>query len=230
MATEYQFQRTRPRVPISAMFSGPGAARYFLPNCTGFVGHDFSKLKAPAYSFGTKNKDNLRASTTPGPAAYSLEKGLTRNGTDGSEKYSLSGRTKLGGSFQTPAPWDYGPEKKPVMKHRFPPSYSFGSRTPYNKKDNFPGPDTYTMPPVLGSKSVGKTSAPCYSMTGRSKIGSFHEDLQKTPGAGTYKVVDPNVYKNRKPIYSMNARNFAPGDNTRKPGPGAYSPEKVNKC
>jgi len=43
-------------------------------------------------------------------------------------------------------------------------------------------------------------------------------------------VVDPNVYKNRKPIYSMNARNFAPGDNTRKPGPGAYSPEKVNKC
>ena len=28
----------------------------------------------------------------------------------------------------------------------------------------------------------------------------------------------------------MNARNFAPGDNTRKPGPGAYSPEKVNKC
>lgn len=104
MATEYQFQRTKPRVPISAMFSGPGAARYFLPNCTGFVGHDFSKLKAPAYSFGTKNKDNLRASTTPGPAAYSLEKGLTRNGTDGSEKYSLSGRTKLGGSFQTPAP------------------------------------------------------------------------------------------------------------------------------
>ena len=74
---------------------------------------------------------------------------------------------------------DYGPEKKPVMKHRFPPSYSFGSRTPYNKKDNFPGPDTYTMPPVLGSKSVGKTSAACYSMTGRSKIGSFHEDLQK---------------------------------------------------
>lgn len=115
MATEYQFQRTRPRVPISAMFSGPGAARYFLPNCTGFVGHDFSKLKAPAYSFGTKNKDNLRASTTPGPAAYSLEKGLTRNGTDGSEKYSLSGRTKLGGSFQTPAPCKYSLCFYPVL-------------------------------------------------------------------------------------------------------------------
>ena len=25
----------------------------------------------------------------------------------------------------------------------------------------------------------GKTQAPCYTVTGRSKIGSFHEDLQK---------------------------------------------------
>ena len=41
-------------------------------------------------------------------------------------------------------------------------------------------------------------------------------------------MVDPNVTKNRKPIFSMNARNYAPGDNTLKPGPGTYSPERVN--
>ena len=74
---------------------------------------------------------------------------------------------------------DYGPEKYPVIKHASPPVYSFGSRTPYGKKDNYPGPDSYSLPAVLGSKCVGKRSAAAFSMTGRSKIGSFHEDLQK---------------------------------------------------
>ena len=74
---------------------------------------------------------------------------------------------------------DYGAEKCPVMKQRSPPSYSFGSRTALGKKDNFPSPSSYTLPAVLGSKAVGKASAASYSITGRSKIGSFHEDLQK---------------------------------------------------
>jgi len=74
---------------------------------------------------------------------------------------------------------DYGPEKHRVPKHPFPPSYSFGSRTAIGKKDNFPSPNSYSLPSVLGDKAVGKTSAPAYTMTGRSKIGSFHEDLQK---------------------------------------------------
>lgn len=65
------------------------------------------------------------------------------------------------------------------MKHASPPIYSFGSRTALGKKENFPSPNRYTLPAVLGSKAVGKMSAPSYSMTGRSKIGSFHEDLQK---------------------------------------------------
>jgi len=49
----------------------------------------------------------------------------------------------------------------------------------------------------------------------------------QTPGPGTYKVIDPNIYKDRKPIFSMNARNYAPGDRTLKPGPGAHKPEMV---
>ena len=49
----------------------------------------------------------------------------------------------------------------------------------------------------------------------------------QTPGPGTYKVIDPNIYRNRKPIFSMNARNYAPGDSTLKPGPGAHRPELV---
>jgi len=68
---------------------------------------------------------------------------------------------------------------------------------------------------------------PEYSMTGRSKIGGFDEDLQKTPGPGTYPVTNPSIYKNKSPNYSMTGRNQLPSDSTRKPGPGQHSPEKV---
>jgi hypothetical protein len=73
-----------------------------------------------------------------------------------------------------------------------------------------------------------KRQAPCYSLTGRSKTGGFHEDLQNTPGPGSYKETDPNIYKSRAPYYTLSGRDSAPGDDTKKPGPGAHSPEKVN--
>jgi hypothetical protein len=94
-----------------------------------------------------------------------------------------------------------------------------------------------------------KRQAPSYTVTGRSKIGSFHEDLQKvnlnliiiiykflyliikkkkkTPGPGNYNIVNPGKYKNEQPHYSMLGRNNMPGDSTVKPGPGTHSPERV---
>lgn len=98
--------QTRPRVPIAAMFSGPGAGAYLLPGSTGYIAHDVTKGKKPAYSFGSRTIV-FQPSFTPGPAAYTLDKGLTRKGTDGTFKYSMKSRTKLGGSFQTPAPCKY---------------------------------------------------------------------------------------------------------------------------
>lgn len=112
---------------------------------------------------------------------------------------------------------------------------------------------------MMGPKVIGKSSAPNYSILGRSLIGSFCEDLCKvsgsrgarvggwcgvawcgvqhelcstlplaqTPGPCNYRAVDSNVYKTRAPQFSMLARNMLPGDNTQKPGPGTYSPEKV---
>ncbi len=88
-------------------------------------------------------------------------------------------------------------------------------------------PNNYTLPGILGGRSIAKHSAPVFSMTGRSKIGSFDEDLQRTPGPGTYTVISPDIYRNKKPQYSMTGRNQLPSDATRKPGPGAHSPEKV---
>ena len=98
--------QTRPRVPIAAMFSGPGSGAYLLPGTTGFKQHDYSKRMNPAYSFGYRTIV-IKPSYTPGPAAYAIDKGLTRIGPDGSSKYSFKDRTRLGGSFQTPAPCEY---------------------------------------------------------------------------------------------------------------------------
>uniref|UniRef100_A0A493T324 Outer dense fiber of sperm tails 3B n=1 Tax=Anas platyrhynchos platyrhynchos TaxID=8840 RepID=A0A493T324_ANAPP len=80
---------------------------------------------------------------------------------------------------------------------------------------------------MLGPRIVSKSSAPNYSMPGRSTVGAFYQDLCKTPGPCNYRVVDANVYKSRAPQYSMLARNELPGDTTLKPGPGAYSPSTV---
>ena len=76
-------------------------------------------------------------------------------------------------------PGTYSPEKQKYPYHKYPPQYSFGARTRTGKKDQTPGPNTYNLPGILGPKAVGKKSAPSYSLVGRSKIGGFHEDLQK---------------------------------------------------
>jgi hypothetical protein len=58
-------------------------------------------------------------------------------------------------------------------------------------------------------------------------VGSYTEDLSKTPGPGQYNAVEPNVIRQKQAIYSLKGRSNIPGDSTNKPGPGAYSPEKV---
>lgn len=49
----------------------------------------------------------------------------------------------------------------------------------------------------------------------------------QTPGPAAYKVVDPCIYRQKPPQYSMTGRNFVPGETTKKPGPGAHYPERV---
>ena len=53
-------------------------------------------------------------------------------------------------------------------------------------------PNVYSLPNMLGqTKQSGVRQAPCYSLTGRSKIGGFHEDLQKVKNSksDTFKKV-----------------------------------------
>ncbi|KAM9481611.1 ciliary microtubule associated protein 1B-like isoform 2-T2 [Clarias gariepinus] len=188
-------------------------------------GHDPRKLKAPAYSFGIRHRQ-LRESCSPGPG-YLVPSNITRIGCAGNPVYSLYSRPKDPQLFQTPGPGTYRPEEAVKTTLSSAPAYSLSARTKLFRKDQTPGPAAYMLPPVLGPVSVGKKSAPNISLSGRSKIGSFHEDLRKTPGPGTYRVVDPNIYRSKTPQYSIIGRNSLPGDTSQKPGPGTHYPEQV---
>jgi len=41
-------------------------------------------------------------------------------------------------------------------------------------------------------------------------------------------VISANKYKQQLPSYSLTSRTVVPTDGTCKPGPGAYSPERVS--
>ncbi|XP_060780322.1 ciliary microtubule associated protein 1B-like [Neoarius graeffei] len=214
----------RPRGPITAMYSSPGP-KYALPGATGVNKHDPRKLKAPAYSFGMRHRQSGE-SCTPGPA-YLIPSNITRNGRHGNPAYSLYSRPKDLQPFLTPGPGTYRPENTASKTFQSSPAYSLAGRTKLFQKDSTPGPAAYMLPPVLGPISVCKRTAPNISLSGRSKIGSFYEDLKKTPGPGTYGVVDANLYRSKPPEYSILGRNILPGDRTKKPGPGAHYPEQV---
>jgi len=222
------YNYTKPRGPIAAMYCSPGSAGYLLPGLIGQVFHDPRNVhyKSPAYSFGVRH-GKFKDDCSPGPCYYPNVK-VYRDGQDGTPHYSLYGRQKETNPFKTPGPGAYTPEHAGPTSKPMPPKYSFGTRHRHRRTDNTPASNSYTLPQMLGGTvQSGKRQAPCYSLTARSKIGSFHEDMQKTPGPGAYNTTEPNYYKDKAPHYSMTSRNVMPGDGTMKPGPGAHSPEKV---
>ncbi|XP_052792027.1 outer dense fiber protein 3-like [Mya arenaria] len=191
----------------------------------GFKQHDVTKKKEPAYSFGRRIM--LKSTVdSPGPA-YAVNPCYTRYGRDGTPCYSLLARQKPKQSFQTPCPGRYNPEHVHPQRERVAPKYSLGFRTRFPKCDQNPAPSNYILPPVLGPSQAYKTSTASYSMTGRSRVGCYLEDLSNAPGPGHTKNIHPDVYMNKAPHYSLRSRNYMPVDNVQKPGPGAHCPETV---
>ncbi|KAF3688917.1 Outer dense fiber protein 3-B [Channa argus] len=214
----------RPRGPIAAQYSSPGP-KYALPALTGTSQHDPTKSKAPMFSFGIRYNYSS-SNCSPGPR-YLIPSNITREGQDGTPAFSLHSRPKEPKYFQAPGPGHYSPESSGKSVFHSAPAYSLSGRSKYVSINKTPGPASYSLPPVLGPKTIATSAVPSYSLCGRSKCGSFHEDLKKTPGPAAYNVVDPRVYRKKPPQYSMTGRNFTPGETTNKPGPGAHYPEHV---
>jgi len=208
---------------IAAKLKGPGPAKYKLPGTFGYEQHDVTKEKMPAFSFGKRFTTNYE-SCSPGPS-YLVPQFLTRTGRNSAPAYSLYGRQPERKSEKTPAPGKYSPEKYPIPNNKRAPTYSFGCRLQPPRGEITPAPNAYKLPSLMGLQGVAH-SAPAHSICGKPKIGAYYEDLQKTPGPGTYKVCDLNTYLARGPAYSVKGRHEI-RDKCIVPGPGAYHPEQV---
>ncbi|XP_033108860.1 outer dense fiber protein 3-like [Anneissia japonica] len=220
-------EKDKPTAIIAARERGPGPGRYKLPSSCGYLHHDFSKHMKPSYSFGKRLENSMfKKDNSPGPA-YFINPTVTRHGQDGTPAYSILGRQRDPNSFVTPSPYAYSPEKCHPQGERHAPVHSMGARTRYRKRDQCPAANNYSLPSLHGSKVPNKKSSSSYSMTARSKVGGYLEDLAKTPGPGRYHAINPNIVHVKKPSYSMLGRHDGVGDSTQKPGPGAHSPEKV---
>lgn len=217
-------QTERPK--IAAMERGPGPARYKLPSCTGANEADYSKTLYPAYTMGKRLGNSIfKKDFSPGPVHF-IDPSVTFRGVDGTPHFSLYSRHKELERFNTPGPGSYVPEKRPPPNEKHAPAFTMGGRTRYRKRDTNPSPNSYSLPVLLGPHIPNRPSSACYSMTGRLTIGGFDTDYAKTPGPARYGAATPDMNAARAPAYSMLSRNFMPGDATKKPGPGAHSPEK----
>ncbi|KAM6301746.1 ciliary microtubule associated protein 1A-like [Podargus strigoides] len=213
----------RPRGPVAALFKSPGP-KYGLPSNVGYNLHDPSRNRAPAYSFGLR-RDGQEKQRSPGPR-YLLPPGTTVKGKAGTPAFSICGRPRDMKPFCTPGPGHYSPEKAERATFPSAPACSLRSRTRHCASQQTPGPAAYKLPPMLGPRVITKSSAPNYSMPGRSNVGTFNQDLCKTPGPGNYNPVSTNVYKQRAPQYSIPTRNAILRDTTIKPSPNAYYPQQ----
>lgn len=79
--------------------TGPGPTAYMLPPTVGYAGHDETRKRNPAYSFGLQLKSVLLAyPQSPGPI-YLIPKGMTAKGPDGRPAYSLGLKTRIIGTY-----------------------------------------------------------------------------------------------------------------------------------
>ncbi|XP_075873716.1 outer dense fiber protein 3-like protein 2a isoform X2 [Nelusetta ayraudi] len=221
---------SKKRPIISARERGPGPGRYALPPTVGYINHDFTKPSSPAYSFHSRMSSAMVAvDSSPGPR-YHFDSKVTRFGRMETPSYSIlsrGGRTCKGEVFQTPGPGAYSPEKAPPLNaQRRPPSFTMGSRTRYRCVDAVPAPNSYTLPSLLGCQVPNKPSSASYSFSSRRKVGAPSDDLAKTPGPAMYSGINPDVYRQRQPSFSMQSRTKRPSYPSENPGPGSYSPER----
>uniref|UniRef100_A0A8D2E4Y8 Outer dense fiber of sperm tails 3B n=1 Tax=Theropithecus gelada TaxID=9565 RepID=A0A8D2E4Y8_THEGE len=97
----------RPRGPIAAHYGGPGP-KYKLPPNTGYILHDPSRPRAPAFTFGAR-LPTQQTTCGPGPG-HLVPARMTVRGPDGAPAYSIYGRPRRSAPFLTPGP---GPHPVP---------------------------------------------------------------------------------------------------------------------
>lgn len=183
---------------------GPGPA-YNLPSTIGYEDHTPTKERRPAYSLGLKHQAEATLGTGPGPAAYSLPKGLLNKGPDGSPEFSVVGRNAIITRINpAPGPGAYAPEKHTYPRLPEAPEYSMSSRNKDLTQTNLgPGPAAYMLPSAVGEYQVIGAGSPAFTLHERTKMYDFTADFSRTPGPGAYPPTNINLVKQEPYSYSV---------------------------
>ncbi|XP_033212056.1 outer dense fiber protein 3-like [Belonocnema kinseyi] len=182
---------------LGCMHHGPGPV-YRLPTLTGYIGHDPSRRREPAYSIKSLKRTN-HYEGGPGPK-YNIG-GLTNRGIEKKPAYTIGLKKTRQDLFTGPSPLEYQAEKCPAMNSRRPPAYSLQFREMKKVEGSGPGP-IYLLPTCLGPNLVDKKAQGAYSI-GIPTKGNKREEL---PGPGAYITENYNVVKRRFPAYSITSR------------------------
>lgn len=78
--------------------------------------------------------------------------------------------------------------------------YKVSRHIEYKPVAHTAGPASYSLPPVLGHNTVATSAAPTFSFCGRSKNGSFHEDLKKVHVNVINKIFPLKKQQPRNPV------------------------------
>lgn len=213
----------RKKIMIGAEYTGPGPAKYKLPDTVGTKQVDVTKRSSPSFTFGSRYF--LDKNFSPGPA-YSIESAFTSKGRSVAPSYSFGGRVKTPKRWVSPGPGAYDTDRKPV-KEANAPAYSLSPRTGLRKVDVTPGPNSYSLPSTIGPNVPGQKGGYASSIQGKNTYLSFNSDLAKSPGPASYFPHQINGTKKNAPSFSIAGKPRPEKYDNHVPGPGAYSPENV---
>ncbi|XP_037795154.1 outer dense fiber protein 3-like isoform X3 [Penaeus monodon] len=178
---------------------------------------------SPCFSFGVK-ADPGKPFEAPAPNSYSIPSllGHTKEGAKHSApSFTMSARPKdAEDKMKVPGPGSYDEATVDKYKTLKSPSFSMGQRTTI--------PSDHTMKPGPGAHCPEKCfndGGPKFTMAARPNEA---EDKMKVPGPGTYDSGDLDKCREKMPAYTMAPKTNLPVDNSPKPPPNAYSPEKYN--
>ncbi|XP_012280229.1 outer dense fiber protein 3 [Orussus abietinus] len=195
---------------LNCMMKGPGP-KYALKTLVGYVDHDPSKHRNPAYSMRFRPS---RAEYSVGPGPRYKTDNLTNHGPQRSPAFTIGSKphTRLGQA--DPGPGAYSPEKCPPMNHNpRPPAYSIQWRYKDRYSDCGPGPSAYILPSCIGPNIPDKLAQGAFS------IGTVNKRFRSAdgPGPANYGGQNYDLIRRRYPAFSIGSRLKA---FEQTPGPG----------
>uniref|UniRef100_G1TVU8 Ciliary microtubule associated protein 1C n=1 Tax=Oryctolagus cuniculus TaxID=9986 RepID=G1TVU8_RABIT len=212
---------------VLAMIKGPGPAQYLRPSCTGYLDHDASMFREPAYTLHTRHSEKrVMDGCSPGPS-YSLDPSITRFGMSSCPQVPMAGRICNLRLSPTPVPCHYQRDQGPPLGERRAPQYAFGQRCPYPLMDPNPTPNLVSAPlagaphPRVPGCNLLQPGRPGQELVLQGRMWGGG------PGPAVHARPEPSTYQKRSPVYSMAGRFAYPLDHTSRPGPGSHEVQQV---